>query len=370
MSVGATRVRRGRACGSAWRPALLPRGVAQTASLLAALLVCGGADAQSKPAGGAPPKTSVVPGVDDLPSVPNRPEPLAEEKAQAQALFDRARELHDGGKYDEACPLFAESQRLDAGLGTLLYLSDCYELTGRLASAWAGFREAAAIARLREQPAREKIARERAAALEPRLSMMRINVAEQNLAIGLALTRNGVRIGEPVWGDWVPVDPGEQRIEAVAEGYRPWSTTVPIASEAGREDVFVPPLVRAEAPPPSGDEGQSPGDVMRLAGLVVAGVGVVGIGLGAAFGVDAMSSYADARDTCVGDDASRCTAEGVALQQSASDSALVSTIAFSVGATALVGGALLYLFAPSDEPPPVAVSFVPGGLFLAFGGRL
>lgn len=312
----------------------------------------------------------MVPGVDDLPTVPTRPEPLAEEKAQAQSLFDRARELHDGGKYDEACPLFAESQRLDAGLGTLLYLSDCYELTGRLASAWAGFREAAAIARLREQPAREKIARERAAALEPRLSMMRINVAEQNLAIGLELTRNGVRIGEPVWGDWVPVDPGEQRIEAAAEGFRPWSTTVPVAGESGREDVFVPPLVREVATQSVVDDGYSPGDVMRLAGLVVAGTGIVGIGLGTAFGIDAMSTYGDARDTCVGDDPSRCTAGGVALQESASDSALVSTIAFSVGATALVGGALLYVFAPSDEPPPVAVSFVPGGFVFAFGGRL
>ncbi len=370
MSTGATRERGGRAVWSSQRSALVRTALVRAASLLAAMLVVGGADARAKPAGGAPPRTSVVPGVDDLPTVPNRPEPLAEEKAQAQALFDRARELHDGGKYDEACPLFAESQRLDAGLGTLLYLSDCYELTGRLASAWAGFREAAAIARMREQPAREKIARERAAALEPRLSMMRINVAEPNLAIGLVLTRNGVRIGEPVWGDWVPVDPGEQRIEAVAEGYRPWSTTVPIAGESGREDVFVPPLARAEAPLPSDDEGQSPGDVMRLAGLVVAGVGVVGVGLGTAFGIDAMSSYADARDTCAGDDPSRCTVEGVALQQSASDSALVSTIAFSVGATAIVGGALLYVFAPSDEPPPVAVSFVPGGFFLAFGGRL
>src|SRR5687768_18046990 len=97
-------------------------------------------------------------------------------KAAAEALFDHAKRLHAAGRYAEACPKFAESQKLDAGVGTLLYLADCYEKIGQTASAWAGFREAAAAAKNAGQEEREKIARDRAAGLEPQLSRLTITV--------------------------------------------------------------------------------------------------------------------------------------------------------------------------------------------------
>jgi hypothetical protein len=51
----------------------------------------------------------------------------------AQALFDEARQLTAAGRYVEACPKFAESQRIDPSMGTRFYLADCLEHIGKLA---------------------------------------------------------------------------------------------------------------------------------------------------------------------------------------------------------------------------------------------
>jgi hypothetical protein len=75
-------------------------------------------------------------------------------------LFEQGKALVERGNFPDACPKFAESLRLDPGLGTMLWLADCLENNGQTASAWAQFKEAAAAAALSRDP-REKIARER-----------------------------------------------------------------------------------------------------------------------------------------------------------------------------------------------------------------
>src|SRR6185369_16874031 len=95
---------------------------------------------------------------------------LSSDKAAAEALFNHAKQLVKEGKLSEACPKFEESLRLDPGIGTLLYLADCLEKSGKTASAWARFLEAAAAAKAANQADRETKARQRAAALEPKLS--------------------------------------------------------------------------------------------------------------------------------------------------------------------------------------------------------
>ena len=95
------------------------------------------------------------------------------DKATAEALFDEARALLKDGKPELACPKLAESQRIDPGIGTLLYLASCYEKTGKLASAWVTFREAAVAASRAGQTEREKVATTRAEALLPQLRRRR-----------------------------------------------------------------------------------------------------------------------------------------------------------------------------------------------------
>src|SRR4051794_17555175 len=67
----------------------------------------------------------------------------AEKAAAAQVLFDDAMQLVKKGKATEACPKLEESQRLDPAMATQFRLAECYQQTGRIASAWSVFIEVA-----------------------------------------------------------------------------------------------------------------------------------------------------------------------------------------------------------------------------------
>src|SRR5262245_55428497 len=84
------------------------------------------------------------------------------EKAAAEALFDRGLTLLREGKLQEACANLEQSQAIERGIGTMLYLAECYEKSGRTASAWALFREASSEARASRQTERAEAGRQRA----------------------------------------------------------------------------------------------------------------------------------------------------------------------------------------------------------------
>src|SRR4051794_7984624 len=97
--------------------------------------------------------------------------------AAAQALFDSARERMERGLFDEACPRLEEAVRLaPTAVGAKLRLGECYEGQRRYASAWTMFLAAEAAAKAAGQTDREQKARDRASALEPRLSRLTVVV--------------------------------------------------------------------------------------------------------------------------------------------------------------------------------------------------
>jgi tetratricopeptide (TPR) repeat protein len=169
------------------------------------------------------------------------------DSATAQALFDGAKKLMKAGDYSDACPKLEESQRIDAHSGTALNLADCYERTGRLASAWSTFLEAATLAKASGNAARERVASERAAALVPRLSNLLISAPHASTTPELVITRDSEVVGAAQLGLPLPMDAGEHVIAARAPGRKPWQTRVTVEHSASTATVAVPELERETA---------------------------------------------------------------------------------------------------------------------------
>jgi hypothetical protein len=298
----------------------------------------------------------------------------SDDSVMAQSLFDQAKELMAGGHFVEACPKLVESQRLDPSSGTLINLARCYEQTGRLASAWTKYLEAARAAKASGNAEREAGARDRAAALAPRLSKLVINVAPALKAVtGLEIKRDGVAVGEPAWGVALPSDNGEHQVVAKAPGYQPFEAKVTIAGEGQTVSVAVPELLVARASTPTQPAGDAvapaerdvstaaspePGDsqphasshglaTARIAALVAGGVGLVGVGVGTAFGFMSKAKHDEANKYCV--DAACTDPLGVSAEQAAQSRGNISTVAMIVGGVGLAAGITLWLTAPPSN---------------------
>jgi tetratricopeptide (TPR) repeat protein len=176
-------------------------------------------------------------------------------RAQAEALFQEARQLMSAGDYAAACPKLEASQHLDPAVGTLLNLADCYEKNGRTTSAWAEFLHAANEAHKVGDDRRERAARERAIAIEPRLSKLTVTVEPAAALRGLELERDGDAIEHGMWGVALPVDPGEHTIVARAPGRRPWKTVVDVPANQGATTVEIPTLELDLAAQPASTSG-------------------------------------------------------------------------------------------------------------------
>lgn len=289
-------------------------------------------------------------------------------KAAAEALFEEGRSLMQKQQYQEACAKFEASQELDSGLGTLMLLSDCYEKTGRTASAWATFREAAAMARGKGDVEREKVARVRADALEPNLAKLVIHGAEGTMKLsGLEVKMAGQSVARAQWGTPIPVDPGEVSFEVSAPGYKPWTLQAQVVPGPSQTAIDIPELQPLDSDAANA-EGQdvavsggdetgkdvaptetpaSSGGTLKTTGMVLGIAGVVAVGVGTYFGFSAKSKNDDSKDDCP---QNRCeTQAGLDARNDAKTAATTSTVAFVLGGALLATGGVLYFMDDSSE---------------------
>jgi hypothetical protein len=190
--------------------------------------------------------------------------------------------------------------------------------------------------------------------------------------------RDGANVGPPLWGEEVPVDPGPHKITANAPHKKPWEGTVNVYVGGKNVDASVPVLEDLPEPPPTQNVGDGPlppspsesdsspsggaGAAQKAIGGVVIGLGVVGLGLGAYFGIQALTKNNDSNQSGGGCDfggvPDMCNANGTALRNDALSAAKGSTIAFVAGGVLAAAGIVVVLTAPRSHHRE-NVSFAP-----------
>ena len=308
------------------------------------------------------------------------------EAAAAEQLYKEGKALAKKGNFEEACPKFEASYKLDKGLGTLVNLADCHERVGKIASAWAEWAEAVDLAnRLGDD--REKFAKKRRDKLEPKLPKLKVDVA--NPVGSLSVYRGDTVIVEAAYGTALAVDPGEVEV-SVRRGDKVLKTETVTTKEAEtssisfdlaaidkefpEEKAAPPPTIAPTAPPPKA--APPPPSSQKTIGYVVGGVGVAALLTAGVLEYVALNkkSKADEPDQCLNN---YCSPNGFDSIDSAKKFATIGQWVGIGGVLLTAVGATLVLTAPAQQEmakqaaPPRRTAVSPwvgptgGGLFVS-----
>ena len=331
-----------------------------------------------------------------LVSVPRYSHAQSSNQVAAEALFREARKLLDAGQFREACDKLEASRRLDPAAGTLLNLARCREKLGQTATAWAAYHEAIRAAKATGQTEREKVARERAAALEPTLPRMTVTVSAEARAVNAQVRRDGVIVPQELWGVTVPVDPGEHSVDATAAGKKPWGIKANL-QERGVANITVPALESVAASPGAGQEiggartgssasvqapapvntsGETPSKAPnslvtadaqksswtagKTVALVLAGVGVAGLTVGTLEWLRFEQKKDDAESVCPSSGCYDAQHDTAAAYLAEADTARKIAIAGgAIGGASLVGAAIVWFASSSGTSGTDALAITP-----------
>jgi len=329
---------------------------------------------------------------------------LAARRAHAQspdadALFDRGKQLMEQDKLADACEAFEASNRIDPRAGTLIWIGECRARNHQLASAWAAYKDA--LARVKD-PRKKSIATSKLAAVEDKLSYLLVVVAEDRRLAGLTITRDGQPLEVDAWNRGVPIDGGEYAITASAPDHATWTTTVTVPPELGRVRVDVPRLddLARPAPPPAPEPRAPPGPAIanaaptpatpvattsahdagppsrwtarRKLAIGLAAGSAAAWATGAVLGVQARRRESDALALCPSAQTSCGDARRAnQLLDEGSHRALGANIAFGIAAAATIGaGVLWFTGAPEVGGVAIVPTVAPGAAGVALSGRL
>ena len=293
---------------------------------------------------------------------------FADDANQAQALFDQGVAAMTAGRFDEACPSLAQSDKLDPKAGTLFTLAECEAKRGRIASAVDDYD--AYLKRVGDMNAKQRLNhRDREQKAQAELATLRPQVPELTLALppktpeGVRVTRDGQLLAVTALNVATRLDPGAHRItvEAPAAPAVDYNVTLKLGEKRvllldGRpeqvaatsaEPATLGPVTPSLVPNPNSDPAVASSS--HTLAFVVGGVGIAGLATGAVLGGIALGKKGTIDDHCHDDGAghSLCDATGKSAADAGRSYAFGSTVAFGVGVGLVATAAGLWVF---DKP--------------------
>jgi len=286
-------------------------------------------------------------------------------EARRTALYREGVAAATSGRWAEAKERFAAALALRASPKVVFSLAQAEEQLGQLASASADYGRALEGARGSKEPEVVSAASQALAAVAPRVPHVRVTVAGAG-QVGATATLDGKPFELAAA---TPVDPGAHRIVVSAPGMVTSETSFAVG-EGQRLDVpltlvpeaapsaaapSAPPAVapagapvEGGAPPPAATEtAATDAGPWRTVGLAIAGAGVVALGVGTYFAIEAKSKNDQSFGAgCGGADGNVCTSAGAQVRRDALSAATASTVAFVAGGVLAAGGIALWLAAP------------------------
>jgi hypothetical protein len=293
-------------------------------------------------------------------------------KAVATDLFDNGVRKMSAGQCDqspikerpaceEARDAFKRAYALyPAGLGALRNLAYVEQHLGLVASAARNFRELMRKAPLDPNPARRlwaDFAKKEYEALAPRIPHLTIELPAERPA-QMSLLLDGQPLPEAGWGTALEVDPGKHTVRAEAPEHAPFEQSFELAEEEEKQ-IAVSLTAIASAPAERSEpvEAAAPASIEqpkqkpRIVPLVVAGAGVVTLGVGLGLGYVAIQKR---KDAC--GDGHFCEPDQL---ESGRSTARASTIVTSIGAATLAGGLIWYFLSAPPKTEKLRARVIP-----------
>jgi hypothetical protein len=234
-------------------------------------------------------------------------------RTAARAAADAGADAYDAGKYEEAADLFTRAERLLHAPPHLLYAARSHAKLGHLVEAREFY---LTLVRERLGDDAPRVFREAQQAGDKELTELEaripyVSVVVQGMgASSVRVTRNGDTVPSELIGVPHPVDPGEHRYQAYADGMESTPTTV-LLKEGVRETVVLTLNAVAGGAASQGavsgsslssaggsteDAPSRGGRPLLIGALVGFGVAAVGAGLGTYFIVSSGGTRSDADD--------------------------------------------------------------------------